>query len=144
MRLLSIALVLILSGTAAAEPPVDLRTQVMQAETAFAQSLADRDSVAFASFLSEEAIFFSRTNAQRGKAAVTAAWKPLFQGEQPPFSWRPETVEVLASGTLALTSGPVLNRDGGQIGTFNSIWRREQDGAWRVVFDKGCPVCKGE
>ena len=56
-----------------------------------------------------------------------------------PFSWRPEVVEVLDSGTLALTSGPVRDPTGKQTGTFNSIWRREPDGRWRVVFDKGCP-----
>jgi ketosteroid isomerase-like protein len=25
------------------------------------------------------------------------------------------------------------------IGTFTSIWRRETDGSWRIIFDKGCP-----
>jgi ketosteroid isomerase-like protein len=58
-----------------------------------------------------------------------------------PFSWEPEHVEVLASGTLALSSGPVFGRDGTRIGTFNSVWRLEADGRWRVVFDKGCPPC---
>jgi ketosteroid isomerase-like protein len=28
-----------------------------------------------------------------------------------------------------------------QVGTFTSIWRRESDGRWRIVFDKGCPPC---
>jgi hypothetical protein len=45
------------------------------------------------------------------------------------------------SGTLAHSSGPVINRRGERVGTFNSVWRRESDGSWKVVFDKGCDVC---
>jgi hypothetical protein len=45
---------------------------------------------------------------------------------------------VLASGELAWSRGPVYDPTGKQIGTFNSIWRREPDGRWRIVFDKGC------
>jgi ketosteroid isomerase-like protein len=51
---------------------------------------------------------------------------------------------VLDSGGLALSTGPVFDPEGHQIGTFSSIWRREPDGSWRVVFDKGCPVCDCE
>jgi ketosteroid isomerase-like protein len=39
-------------------------------------------------------------------------------------------------------SGPVLAPDGTRIGTFNSVWRREADGSWKVVFDRGCPDCE--
>jgi hypothetical protein len=46
-------------------------------------------------------------------------------------------VEVLASGALALTSGPVRDAAGAVVGRFNSVWRREPDGVWMVVFDKG-------
>jgi len=31
----------------------------------------------------------------------------------------------------------VLNPVGEEIGRFNSIWRLEADGQWRVIFDKG-------
>ena len=44
---------------------------------------------------------------------------------------------MLESGRLALSSGPVLGASGEQIGRFNSIWRKDADGQWRVVFDKG-------
>ena len=66
-------------------------------------------------------------------------WKPLFDGPAAPFSWTPETVVVLDSGTLAHSSGPVKDREGKVTGNFNSVWRRDKDGQWRVVFDKGCP-----
>jgi hypothetical protein len=71
-----------------------------------------------------------------------ADWQPLFEGEKAPFSWAPEQVEVLASGMLAISSGPVRDPNGERIGTFNSIWRRDHDGHWRVIFDKGCPPCE--
>jgi ketosteroid isomerase-like protein len=86
-------------------------------------------------------VFFSRKGVLRGKEAVVAGWKPFFEGGAAPFSWEPETVEVLGSGTLALSSGPVRDPEGKPIGTFNSIWRREAGGRWRVIFDKGCPPC---
>jgi ketosteroid isomerase-like protein len=77
----------------------------------------------------------------RGKAAVAEGWQVYFRDTKAPFSWEPAIVEVLESGTLALSSGPVRGPDGKEIGTFNSIWRRESDGSWKVVFDKGCPPC---
>ena len=119
----------------------NLSQQVRDAERAFARSMATRDFNAFGALLSDEAIFFGGRGAQRGKAAVLAAWKGFFDGPNAPFSWEPETVEVLDSGTLGLTSGPVMNADGKQTGVFNSIWRREPGGGWKVIFDKGCPPC---
>jgi ketosteroid isomerase-like protein len=115
----------------------DARAEVFAAERAFAKTMADRDFAAFQRYLSKEAIFYGQ-GVTRGPAAVAAAWKPFFDGPTAPFSWEPTSVEVVDSGTLALSSGPVRGPDGRSGSTFNSIWRREADGAWRVVFDKGC------
>jgi ketosteroid isomerase-like protein len=121
-----------------------LTRQVFAAESSFAATLANRDTAAFAALVSPEAVFFGEKAVMRGKAAVVDGWRPLFAGPTAPFSWRPEVVEVLPSGTLALSSGPVHDPGGKQIGTFTSVWRREPDGTWRVIFDKGCPVCNCE
>ncbi len=48
---------------------------------------------------------------------------------------------MLDSGTLALSTGPVHDAQGKLIATFNSIWRQEAPGVWRIVFDKGSEVC---
>jgi ketosteroid isomerase-like protein len=48
---------------------------------------------------------------------------------------------VLDSGGLALSSGPVHDPAGKRIGTFNSVWKREGKGRWRIVLDNGCPAC---
>jgi ketosteroid isomerase-like protein len=108
-------------------------------ESAFAATMADRDLDAFADFLDEEAVFFSGPVELRGAEAVKRAWAPFFSAESAPFSWRPETVAVLDSGMLGLTSGPVFDPEGNRIGTFNSIWRLDADGVWKIVFDRGCP-----
>ena len=76
-----------------------------------------------------------------GKAAVAAAWKRFYERPQAPFSWAPDSVEVLASGTLAISSGPVFDPSGKRVATFTSIWRQEPPGVWRVVFDKGNDDC---
>jgi ketosteroid isomerase-like protein len=123
----------------AAETNAELEAQVRARETAFAKTMADRDHAAFQTFLADEAVFFGGRGPTRGKAAVAADWKRLYEAKDAPFSWAPEVVQVLDSGTLAISSGPVRNPKGENVGTFNSIWRREKDGEWRVVFDKGCP-----
>ena len=111
-------------------------------EQAFAQTMADRDFEAFKSFLSEETLFFAGEAPIRGAEAVAKAWAGLYEGDAAPFSWAPETVEVLDSGTLALSSGPVWDAEGNRIATFQSIWRQESPGKWRIVFDKGSRYCE--
>jgi ketosteroid isomerase-like protein len=138
--LVASVLVLALVTTARAETRDDLSQQVRDAENGFAATMAARDHKAFASFIAEDAVFFGN-QAIRGKAAVVEAWKGLYEKPDAPFSWRSESVEVLDSGKLAHSSGPVFNPKGERVGTFNSVWRRESDGSWKVVFDKGCDAC---
>jgi ketosteroid isomerase-like protein len=114
-----------------------LGAEVEAREIAFAQTFADRDLEAFLSFVSPEAIFFNGDEPMRGREAVAEGWAPLFEGPDAPFSWHPDVIEVLESGRLALSSGPVRDPGGEVVGRFNSIWRRDADGQWRVVFDKG-------
>ncbi|HEX6706629.1 MAG TPA: nuclear transport factor 2 family protein [Albitalea sp.] len=132
----------LLAGCAATAPPVDraaLERQVADTERAFAKTMADRDLDAFSRFLSEETVFFSGPTPLRGKAAVTAFWKRFYEKPAAPFSWRPERVEALDSGTLALSTGPVFDPAGKCIGRFTSIWRQESPGTWRIIFDRGGP-----
>jgi len=134
------------AGTAGAQaqpPDGTPAREVWNTESAFARTMAERNHAGFVSFLAEETVFFGQTQTLRGKTQVAEGWRRFYDGPQAPFSWAPDRVEVLASGTLALSSGPVLDPQGKRTGTFNSVWRREPDGRWRIVFDKGCPPCSG-
>lgn len=120
-------------GRALADDAADVKAR----EIAFASTMARRDRDLFGTFISAQAIFFNGNEPLRGREAIIQAWTPFFDGESAPFSWQPDVVEVLDSGRLALSSGPVLNAAGEKAGRFNSIWRKEADGQWRVIFDKG-------
>ena len=119
----------------------DLQRQVADTERAFAKTMADRNHAAFTSFLADETIFFTSKAPLRGKQAVADFWKKFYEGPTAPFSWEPETVEVLDSGTLALSTGPVRDPQGKLFATFTSIWRLEAPGTWKIIFDKGNEVC---
>lgn len=116
-----------------------LQRQVDATERAFARSMADRDHAAFTALLSDHAVFFSGSAVLQGRDAVAAGWKPFFDGAAAPFSWAPDQVVVLGDGLLAQSTGPVRDPAGRVIARFNSVWRQEAPGVWRIVFDKGQP-----
>jgi len=132
---------LLLAGPGSAQQTSDvsaLQDDLRATEIAFAKTMADRDFEAFQKFISEEALFFTSQGELRGKQAVLDGWSRFFEGEAPPFSWKPSTVAVLASGSLGITSGPVVSPQGERIGTFSTVWRRAAGGAWQVAIDRGC------
>ena len=131
---------LLASPLTIAQPDLDaLKREVFAAERAFARSMAERDHAAFVRHLSEQAVFFGGARVLAGKAVVANGWKGFFEAPAAPFSWEPDHVELLSDGTLALSTGPVRDPGGQIIARFNSVWRLEAQGIWRIVFDKGQP-----
>jgi ketosteroid isomerase-like protein len=147
MRLQSIVilcasfLMIVAAGSAARISNAELKKQVADAERAFAATMKARDHAAFKSFVSDEAVFMSTSGALRGKDAVASGWRRYYDTPEAPFSWEPDEVEVVESGTLAYSGGPVYDPGGKVVGRFNSIWRLEAPGTWKVIFDRGSEVC---
>jgi ketosteroid isomerase-like protein len=148
VRLLSIgvmvmSMLMLAVASAARDSNADLKKQVEATERAFAATMKARDIAAFSRFVADEAVFFSGSTPLRGRAAIVDAWRPYYEGDKAPFSWEPEQVEVVDSGTLAYSGGPVHDPSGKVVGRFNSIWRLEAPGQWKIVFDRGeAPPCK--
>lgn len=135
------AMAFAINGAHAAPTNAELKQQVADTERAFAATMKARDLSAFTSFLSEETVFYSGPVPLRGREQVTQFWKKFYDGKDAPFSWEPDQVDVIDSGTLAHSSGPVYDPKGKLIGRFNSVWRQEAPGKWRIVFDKGQDIC---
>ncbi len=135
---LILAVFLALPRLALSQTNAELTAQVWAAEVAFARTMEVRDFTSFQSHIADDAIFFGEQGALRGLNAVAAGWRGFFEGDSAPFSWEPSNVEVLESGSLAHSSGPVFDTDGSQIATYNSIWQRDVEGQWKIIFDKGC------
>jgi ketosteroid isomerase-like protein len=124
-----------------AQPAIDLdalQREVWNTEVAFARTMAERDLAAFERHLSPHTVWWSGNNKLlRGKAAVVDAWKRFYEGPQAPFSWEPDEVVVIGDGTLATSTGPVRDPSGKVVSRFRSVWRREPDGRWLIVLDRG-------
>ncbi len=120
---------------------------VRQAELAFAGAVAANDPEKFAAMLDADAVFVGAT-VTRGKSAIVVGWTIFFGPDRPEFVWKPEIVELSGDGTLGMTRGPWTMKGRGpdgkpfeRSGVFNSIWRKQPDGSWKIVFDMGCPGC---
>ena len=141
---LTAALLALVLPTLAADATNDVRCR----EIGFSLTAERRDIDAFRSFLDADARF-ATDGILRGIEEITAAWSVFFEEDGPSIKWRPQIIEVLEDGRLALSRGPyrviVMNADGDPVerwGTFNSVWRLHDDGVWRVVFDAGSPAAE--
>jgi ketosteroid isomerase-like protein len=132
-------LFLVASCLASADAVEDVRCR----EIGFSRAAESRDSARFAAHIDADARFVG-TSVARGLEEIVTAWSQFFEAGGPEIIWRPQFVEVLEDGRLALTRGPyrvsVRGDDGSQVehwGTFNSVWRLGAGGEWKVVFDAG-------
>lgn len=120
-----------------------VRQEVLCAEVGFSRSVEDRNLAGFIGYLDPEARFVTARVA-RGPEEIAQAWAGFFEPDGPQMRWRPAIVEVVADGTLAISRGPyrlTTVGDDGELarawGRFNSTWRRNERGEWRVLFDAG-------
>lgn len=141
-------------------PPAPMSAEecaVWARELGFAQSVADHDPVAFASYLHPDAAFgASRAAPTRGRDAITRRWAGIIEGKAVALAWYPTRVTIgpAADATgpaadIAWSSGPGLFEDRAPddqasdakvrytLSTFHSVWHRGADRVWRVLFDDG-------
>lgn len=150
--LFSLASLLLPAGVAAAPtstPTPRFTAQecaVWQREQSFARSVAEHDAVAFAAHVAENAAFgVSTPEPDRGREAIVKRWAGLIEGKPVALRWYPTRVTI-APGVddVAWSSGPSLievldpkAKDRYLIGAFHSVWHKDADGVWRVLFDDG-------
>ena len=115
-----------------------------RADQAFNQSVQDGDRPRFLALIADKAIFSGGTPQElHGRDAVNAAWAPYFEKDGPKLAWKPTTAEALGAGDTGYTVGTWERRVTVQgvlkvaHGNYLTVWRKQDDGVWRVVYDTG-------
>ena len=129
----------------APEPMTAAECEVFARELSFAQSVADHDAAAFADHVDADTAFNAGgPRPQRGRDAVVRAWGPIVEGKDLKLSWYPTRTTIAGVPDIAVSNGPALFeslRPGAEpkyaLGGFHSVWHRNADGKWRVLFDDG-------
>ena len=117
---------------------------VWRRERAFSQSVEAHDAAAFATFLQAGAIFNAGTlEADRGREQVAKSWVPLVEGKSIVLRWRAGIVNIGGDPRVAFSRGPYIlqtAKDGHiavSVGFYQTVWVRDADNTWRVLFDGG-------
>jgi ketosteroid isomerase-like protein len=151
---IGIALFLLVSSPVLAEPPAAPATlpqlspeecTVWKRELDFARSVAEHDATAFADHVGAQAAFGASTpEPTRGREAIVKRWTGIIEGKRAKLLWYPTRVTLGGAPDVAWSSGPSLfeildpkAKDRYLMGTFHSVWHKDADGVWRVLFDDG-------
>jgi ketosteroid isomerase-like protein len=121
-------------------------TTLRQTELDFAKAFAERNVARFAEFVADDARFTAAAKVREGKAAILEQWTRMMQNPDLTLTWSPDIVELSQAGDLGFTSGPyeatVKQKDGTiarERGRFASVWRRQANGRYQIIFDIGSP-----
>ncbi len=125
-----------------ADPAVQ---QIMRADADFAASVASRNRERFLSFIAETTTFNGGTPGEiHGPDAVMQEWAGFFAPDGPTLTWAPTHGEVIGAGDLGYTVGTSTTRGKNAAGvlterhgSYLTVWRKQRDGRWLVVFDTG-------
>ncbi len=118
--------------------PSEAALSMVKTERAFAQMALDSGMTpAFLQYLHDDAVVF-RPGPTNGKAWYTENRS----GSKAELRWRPIFAEMSSSGDLGLSTGPWEYRSqpgdtNVYFGHFVSVWRRLDDGTFRVMIDLG-------
>jgi uncharacterized protein (TIGR02246 family) len=129
---------------AKAAPIAGAACAVWDRENSFARSVFEHDATTFAEHVLPGAVFVGDGSLLRGREAIVEAWGNIIRGKATVFVWHPTQVAVTGDPNVALSRGPYwiefTKPDAPHrflAGTFQSVWVRDTDSAWRVAIDGG-------
>ncbi len=137
-----IILILLISSCA---PKVDIeqcKKEIVETERQFAQMAKEAGiAEAFYHFADDSARIIRNPAPVIGKEGIRDYYDTPFW-DQASLSWKPDFVDVSASGDMGFTYGKFKNSSvdsTGQTvewsGTFRTIWKKQKNGSWRYVLD---------
>lgn len=124
---------------------------LVKADSGWSAATGAKDSSAFSSFLMDEVVGMApNAPVQNGKIAFTNLMKGFFSIPGFYVKWQPTKAEVAKSGEVGYTYGAYSlefnDSTGNKItdkGKYATIWKKQNDGSWKVavdVFNSDVPV----
>jgi ketosteroid isomerase-like protein len=120
-----------------------VQKEIVETEKAFEKAAKEKGiAEAFYQFADKDAVILRRNDSliignENIRNYYQQTTKPNAE-----VSWSPDFVAISADGTLGYTYGKYLwkiTADDGKIneyrGVFHTVWKRQQDGSWKYVWD---------
>jgi ketosteroid isomerase-like protein len=131
------------SKVAEPEAKADTKAALMKADRDFFAATKARRADGWMEFMTEETTI-SRDKPYSGLQAIRATMSEDYKDPRFQLTWDPETAVILESGNMGYTSGhyvavaPGPNNTtlkfGGQ---YITVWKKQKDGSWKVLWDGG-------
>jgi ketosteroid isomerase-like protein len=118
------------------------KDEIVETEKDFA-AMAMKEGIpaAFVAFAAEDAVLMRNNKLVMGKEALRESFAGT-SNENASLSWKPDFVDVAASGDLGYTYGKYiytltdsLGNENVLEGVFHTVWKRQEDGSWKFVWD---------
>lgn len=120
------------------------KKEILQAESDFAKMAADKGvPAAFKHFSAKDAALLRGETLIKGQNEIAKHYesnKALWANST--LSWMPDFIDVSRSGDLAYTYGhytfATKDSSGAEqvsTGIFHTVWKRQEDGLWKFVWD---------
>lgn len=120
------------------------KKEIREAERDFA-AMAEKEGIsrAFLYYAADEAVVMRGDNLFMGKQQLEELFADAASSPRDEkLSWSPDFVDVSASGDLGYTYGnytySFTDSTGVKVertGVFHTVWKRQEDGSWRFVWD---------
>jgi uncharacterized protein (TIGR02246 family) len=129
----------------AGDAETDVRERLMQADRDFDRATAEAGTEGWVSYFAEDGLMFGNDGRiTMGAEAIREAMEPAFANPDFSLRWEPVDADVSSADDLGYTHGKytltTTNPEGEQVtlyGKYVTIWKKQPDGAWRVVVDIG-------
>ncbi|MGD9900545.1 MAG: DUF4440 domain-containing protein [Calditrichaceae bacterium] len=113
-------------------------TNLVMTERKFAAASVEKGTnEAFLDFIADESVIF-RPHPVNGKT-----WLQEHRSSKGLLTWRPVNAAISSSADLGYTTGPWEYRTSGDdslpaaYGQYVTIWKKQNDGSWKFIFDIG-------
>jgi ketosteroid isomerase-like protein len=144
MKRLLVVLLLAAGLSAAGKPTVKT---LMALDEEFCRAFTERGVDGWLAYFADDAVAFpSDGPITRDRKSLEAHYRQLFGQGKVALTWKPLGGEIAASGDLGFTYGTwemkVPNKEGqlvSRTGKYQTTWKKQRDGSWKIVADIGNP-----